>query len=121
MLVNRSILKLSNRCKSRSNSYRVTIVGSGEDYAATWRKAIHELALADQRCNRIPVGHCLGKGAQIGCHIADLLISSKTVAKAGDHLVKDQHNAVLPAQVAQTPQELRLWQDTTDVVRDHFN
>ena len=118
VLVYRAILQRGDRGQRSGDADRVAVVGAGEKHPAAGAEAIHQRGVAGQRGDRVAVGHGLGEGAQVGRHAADLLVAAQAVAKAGDHLVEDQHHAVSRGLFAQRRQELRPRQHTADIVRD---
>src|SRR2546428_9521047 len=99
----------------------MSIIGSGEQHTPPRPETVHELTLTHQCSNGVAICHGFSKGAQIRCHLADVLVAAEAVAKPRNHLVEDQHDAVRMAQIAQGKQEFGSWQDTADVVWDDLN
>ncbi len=110
-----------DRRQRGADAHRVAVVCAGEGHAAARPKAVHKVGTADQRGDRVAVGHGLGEGAQVGRHAGDRLVAAERMAEAGDHLVEDQHRSMLRAQLAQRREELGPGQHAADVVRDDLD
>ena len=81
---------------------------------------VHQVGLAAERGDRPAVRHRLPERGQVGRDAGDRLVAAETVPEARDHLVEDEHGAVLRRQLAQPLEEAGLGQDGADVVRDRL-
>src|SRR5580658_6655410 len=59
---------------------------------------LHQISAADDRRERVPVGHGLSKRREIWLDPGILLIAAGAQPKSGLHLVEDQRRAVLVAE-----------------------
>ena len=62
------------------------------------RAQLHDFASARDRRNSKPIGHRFAKGAQVRLHPIQVLRTFHVPAKAGNHFIKDEHNAVFATQ-----------------------
>ena len=122
MLVHRLALELLDRGERRGARRRMAVEGAGEERGLPGRRReeVHQLGLAAERRDGPAVRHRLAERRQVGRHAGDGLVAAEPVAEAGDHLVEDEHRAVLRRELAQPLEEAGLREHGADVVRDRL-
>ena len=122
MLVHGLALELLDRRERCCARGRVAVEGAGEERGLPGRRReeIHQLGLAAERRDGPAVRHRLAERRQVGRHAGDGLVAAEPVAEARDHLVEDEHGAVLRRELAQPLEEPGLRQHRADVVRDRL-
>ena len=122
VLVDGLALELVDRRERGGARRRMAVERAGEEGgpARRGREEIHQLGLAAERRDGPAVRHRLAERRQVGRHPGDGLVAAEPVAEARDHLVEDEHGAVLGRELAQPLEEAGLRQHGADVVRDRL-
>ncbi len=71
-------------------------------------EALHQLALARNRTDRQAAAERLAVGHHVGPHAEVFLRAAQSEAEADEHLVEDQHDAAIGADLAQLLQPRRV-------------
>ena len=122
VLVHGLALELLDRRERGRGRRGMAVERAGEERGlpGRGREEVHQLGLAAERRDGPAVRHRLAERRQVGRHAGDRLVAAEPVAEARDHLVEDEHGAVLRRELAQPLQEAGLRQHGADVVGDQL-
>src|SRR5690606_33593560 len=103
------------RGQAGGHRQRITGQGAGLVDRAQRRNLFHDLALATEGTHRHAAADDLAEGGQVRGDTEMRLGTAQGDAKAGHHLIEDQHHAILVADLAQTFEEPRHRRNTVHV------